>query len=150
MSKRWLTILLFVSLSFNLAVLCSFLYFRLIFPPPCPPPGPHPPMGREMPPEPGFMRGDAEVERLHTKFNETKLHLMQELAKDPVDEVKVASIIDSSLIAQNQLERTLGEKILAYRKTMTAKEAREHFQSRIENMQSRSHKIQRFRDRRLK
>lgn len=107
-------------------------------------------MGREMPPEPGFMRGDAEVERLHTKFNETKLHLMQELAKDPVDEVKVASIIDSSLIAQNQLERTLGEKILAYRKTMTAKEAREHFQSRIENMQSRSHKIQRFRDRRLK
>ncbi len=148
MSKRWLLILLFISLSFNLAVLCSFLYFRLILPPPCPQTLPEPPMGRGMAAGPGFMRGDRDVMRLHEKFTETKLNLMQELAKDPVDEAKVSSIIDSSLIAQSQLERTLGEKILAYRKTMTAQEAREHFQSRIENMQNRSHRMQRIRNRR--
>jgi len=101
-----------------------------------------------MPPEPGFMMNDPDIEKLRQRFDQTKMNLMQELAKDPVNEAKIASIIDSSLIAQNQLERTLGGKILAYRKTMNAAEAREHFQSRIENLKMRSHRIDRIRNRR--
>lgn len=145
MSKRWLVILLFVSFSFNLAVLGSFFYFRLIMPPHCPPP---PMEHRGMGPGQGFMRDDPEIETLHNRFNDTKLNLMQELAKDPINEAKISTIIDSSLIAQNQLERTLGAKMLAYRKTMSAEEAREHFQRRMDRVKMRSQRIEKIRNRR--
>jgi len=57
---------------------------------------------------------------------------MLELAKDPVDMTKVNALIDSSLVAQNNLERRLAERMVAYRKTLTAEEAKEHFQRRAE------------------
>ncbi|MDD2228978.1 MAG: hypothetical protein PHY48_06170 [Candidatus Cloacimonetes bacterium] len=148
MSKRWLAILLFISLSFNVAVLGSFIYFRVFVHPSCPPPHQSEHRGGGMPAEPRFMTQDPEIDKLRERFNNTKLNLMQELSKDPLDEAKIASIIDSSLIAQNQLERTLGGNILAYRKTMSAEEAREHFQRRIKHIQDRSQQFQKIRNRR--
>ncbi|GAB1468400.1 hypothetical protein MASR2M64_11240 [Candidatus Cloacimonadota bacterium] len=148
MSKRWLAILLFISLSFNLAVLGSFCYFRM-YAPRCH--NMHPQedhIGRGMPRQQRFMDNDRETTKLRESFNNTKINLMQELAKDPLDEAKIASIIDSSLIAQSRLERTLGGKILAYRKTMSADEAREHFNQRVKHIRERSRQKQRYTNRR--
>jgi hypothetical protein len=105
-------------------------------------------MQQGMPQEHRFMMGNPEIKKLHDRFNETKRNLMQELAKDPINEAKITSIIDSSLIAQNQLERTLGANLLAYRKTLSAKEAREHFQRRIERVDPRSQRNDNYRNRR--
>jgi hypothetical protein len=81
-----------------------------------------------------FMDRDAEIMHLRDRFDDTKESLMQELSQDPVNEARVNAIIDSSLVAQNNLERRIGEKILAYRKTLSAEEAREHFLRRAERM----------------
>ncbi|MDY0151869.1 MAG: hypothetical protein RBS43_06305 [Candidatus Cloacimonas sp.] len=148
MSKRWLTALLLISFSFNLAVVGSFIYLRLVMPCPVPPPER---LDRQMQPmhrEHGYMANDPEVNVLRRKFTDTKIKLMQELAKNPVDESKVNAIIDSSLYCQNDLEHKLGLKILAYRKTMNAAEAKEHFLRRAENLKNRTHNNPRIRLRR--
>lgn len=147
MSKRWLVALLLISFSFNLAVIGSAIYLRLTMP--CPMPGPAP--GQQMmPPRPesGMMGRDPEIQQLRQRFDDSKVTLMKELAKDPVDEVKINAIIDSSLVVQSNLEHRLGKKILAYRKTMTAAEAREHFQRRADNMKNRSRRFDRIKHRR--
>lgn len=148
MSKKWLFVLLLISLSFNLAVLGSFFYIRFYLPCPAPRPMFKEHMHDGRPPEPFFLHKDVEIEQLRKTFGATKVSLMKELAKDPVDEAKVASIIDSSLVTQNQLERRLGEKILAFRKTLSAEEAREHFQRRLENMDKRSQRMNKLKYRR--
>ncbi len=132
MSKRWLIALLLISVSFNLAVIGSVIYLRLTMPCPLPPRD-----DRRMPPPSHmkpFMDRDAEIMQLRDRFDDTKESLMQELSQDPVNEARVNAIIDSSLVAQNNLERRIGEKILAYRKTLSAEEAREHFLRRAERM----------------
>lgn len=137
MSKSWLIPLLLVSFSFNLAVIGSALYFRCAHT--CPPDRPF--LDRKMPPAAHlrpFMEKDKEIRQLRENFSLSKEVLLQELAKDPVNEARVKEIIDSSLVAQNALERRIGEKILAYRKTLTPEEAREHFLRRVERMKNRS------------
>ena len=94
------------------------------------------------------MDREPEIRNLRQKFDNTKYSLMQELAKDPVDEAKIHTIIDSSLAVQNNLECKLGENILAYRKTLTAEEAREHFLRRAEHLKMRSHNIEKIKHRR--
>lgn len=135
MSKRWIVILLFISLAFNLAVIGSFLYVRLTFgtPPPHPPKGGEHfrgPMDRHG--EGPLVRDNERLQSLRDEFRETKKELMRELAKDPIDETKLNTIIDSSLVAQGKLERELGNALIARRKTMTAEEAKEFFGKRIE------------------
>ncbi len=137
MSKRWLIALLLISVSFNLAVIGSVLYLRFTLP--CAVPPRH--HGKMSPPPRmrPLMDRDAEIQQLRGRFDATKKSLMQELSKDPVNETRVKEIIDSSLVAQNALESRIGEKILAYRKTLSAAEAREHFLRRADRMQHRSH-----------
>jgi len=148
MSKRWLTILLLISAAFNLAVVGSVIYLRLTMP--CPAPPHHEGRPQMMPPQhvQAFLGNDEEIKHMRNKFDATKENLMQELAKDPIDDQKVSEIIDSSLVAQNELERRLGQKIVAYRKTMTPEEAREHFLHRAENMKTHSQKFIKYRNRR--
>lgn len=148
MSKRWLTALLLISISFNLALVGSALYLRLTMPCPVPPPNADHDHMQPMNREHGFMSHDQEINQLREKFDNTKINLMQELAKDPVDEAKVNTIIDSSLYCQNDLEHKMGQRILAYRKTMNAAEAKEHFTRRAENLKNRTHNNHRIRHRR--
>ena len=132
MSKRWLTIILLISVSFNLAFIGSFIYLHRFHRHPQLPGrneemrGPRPFFGH-----PPFER-DEEIRKLRYQFENIKHSLMLELAKDPVDMTKVNALIDSSLVAQNTLERRLAERMVAYRKTLTAEEAKEHFQRRAE------------------
>lgn len=149
MSKRWLIALLLISFSFNLAVMGSVLYLHYSMPCKMPPPKPNEGFMPGPPPEHRMPRlDDPETRELRNKFDDTKVILMQELANDPVNETRVKTIIDSSLIIQNDLEHKLGEKILAYRKTLNAEEAREHFLRRAEHLKKRSREIHKTKIRR--
>lgn len=141
MSKRWLIILLLISVAFNMAVLGSMLFLH--FNRPCsipgmrmdPPPGPPPMFGK-------FNKGHWGMESdslraMRERFGKTKKELMIELAKDPVDEARVKQIINSTLEAQAALERDLGNKLLEMRRGMTAAEAKEHFNAMRERMEMR-------------
>ncbi len=138
MNKRWLIILLLISFAFNLAIVGSFIYIKCTFgnrmcPPP---PPPHLIQG-----SPDFPKNeiwerlpiDDSMHELRKQFMESKRDLMIELAKDPIDEKEINSILENSLINQSALERKLGERLLMLRKTMTAaEEAREFFGKRAE------------------
>lgn len=138
MNKRWLYILLFISLAFNLAVLGSFVFIRFFLPPP---------LDRMHNPE---MEGrgmgdhrmqmwqqhcvdDTEMTQIKTKFADSKHALMSELAKDPIDETKIKTIMDSSLVIHSTLERRLGQRLLTLRKSMGADEAKDFFGKRPGN-----------------
>jgi len=136
MTKRSLLILLGISFAFNLAVLGSLFWLRITRPPLAPPKEFH--MKRPPLPE-HIVRRDRnpEIRRIRELFEQSKLDLMHELRKAEVDEARVLAIINSSLEAQNQLERHLGEHLLHIRRQMTAEEADEYFGKRIEFMQNR-------------
>ncbi|HPA24408.1 MAG TPA: hypothetical protein PLS44_01995, partial [Candidatus Cloacimonas sp.] len=84
MNKRWLIIILLISVSFNLAFIGSFIYLHWFHPHPQPPVrkeemrGPRPLFGH-----PPFER-DEEIRKLRNQFENIKHSLMLELAKDPV------------------------------------------------------------------
>ncbi|MCB5229736.1 MAG: periplasmic heavy metal sensor [Candidatus Cloacimonetes bacterium] len=142
MNKRWLTILLFISIAFNLAILGSFVYLHYIRPP-------YPRSMRQhwqqrtsstpngqFRPDSRFMFSDST--RAHRReFEDAKKELMLELAKDPVDTAKINAIVERSLAAQGKLERDLAEHLLRYRENMSPEEAKEHFTSRAQRMDRR-------------
>lgn len=144
MNKRWLIALLIISFAFNLAVVFSFIYFKVMLPPP-PPPKDHMP---HFSPRDRIRTPDAETIALNKKFNELKITLMEELAKDPLNEARITTIIDSSVVTQNNLERRLGQRLLDNRRKMTAIEAKEHFLKRAEFLRNRAHNIHQRRSRR--
>jgi len=150
MSKHWLVILLFISFAFNLAVIGSFIYLRLTMGPPPPPPmedgrGPH----RYRHDDSLRFKDSEEVNKLRDQFRETKQELMSELAKDPINEARLNSIVDSSLVIQTKLERELGTSLIKLRKSMTPAEAKEFFTKRMDNIQNmhnrRQHQFRRYR-----
>lgn len=141
MSKKLLYILLLISLAFNLAFLGSFFYFRATHPRPprdFPPPGMPGPEGRGRFP---FEESDS-TRALRGVFMETKQELMQELAKDTIDESSINNIIQRSLQAQATLEANLGKRLIELRKKMSAEEAKEFFSDRFKRMDD--HKDFRF------
>jgi hypothetical protein len=136
MTKRSLLILLGISFAFNLAVLGSLFWLRVTRPPFAPPRDFHvmrPPLPEHI------VRPDRnpDIQRVREQFEQSKLDLMRELSKEQVDEARVIAIIESSLEAQNQLERHLGEHLMHIRKQMSAEEAEAYFGKRIEYLQNR-------------
>ncbi len=135
MSKRLMTILLLFSLFLNLGIIGGFIVMRIYrqnhishhYRP-----GPPNERGQERPEVPELR--DPEVIKLRNEFYAIKKELMQEMAKDPVNETEILSIIDRSIQAQSDLERAMGQKLLEYRKNLSAQEAEEHFNTRLERM----------------
>lgn len=140
MTKRSIVILLFVSLAFNLAVLGSILWVHFSRAA-CPAETPLGRLQRTALPQhlhDGHMMWSPEIRQLHTHFNDSKIELMNELAKDPINETDITAIIDSSLDAQSSLERALGYRLLDIRKQMSAAEAEDYFSSRARQMKQRT------------
>lgn len=139
MNKRWLILLLLISASFNLAVLGSFIYFRSIRPCPLDMPGPRPGPHPEFPRHNGAWKffDDDSIKALREEFGAQKKQLMDEIAKDPIDEEHINSIIESSLSAQIKLEREMGRRLIKMRNEMSADEARDFFTKRREEMHQR-------------
>ncbi len=151
MTKRTVLILLFISLAFNLAVLGSILWLR--FSRTCPAgalQSGHPRI--DLPPhlQDAHVMWSPEIRTMHSHFNESKIELMRELAKDPIDETNITAIIDNSLNAQGTLEHALAQRLLDIRKQMTAAEAEEYFSSRAQQMNRRTQAFRQQYNRRQK
>lgn len=137
MSKKLLFILLLVSLAFNLAVLGSFVYLRFVLKPDFPPPPPH--HVRQGKPGPHELKiwqrlePDENIKSMRREFMASKRELMQELAKENLDESRVREILDASLKNQTELETRLGDRLIQLRKTMSAEEAKEFFGKRMDH-----------------
>ncbi|MCB5246911.1 MAG: periplasmic heavy metal sensor [Candidatus Cloacimonetes bacterium] len=78
---------------------------------------------------------DPQVIALRDSFLVIKKELLQELAKDPVNEAKITAIIERSIGAQSEMERALADKLLEYRKSLGPAEAKEHFNGRLDRME---------------
>jgi hypothetical protein len=136
MSKKLLYILLLISLAFNLAFVGSFIYLKAL--------RPRPPRDFRDTRRPDFdkhrwqpiMESDS-TRAFRDAFLASKKQLMEELAKESIDETAINAIIQSSLQAQAALETDLGKRLIALRKTMTPAEAKEHFTDRIKQMNER-------------
>ncbi len=137
MNKRWLTILLLVSLAFNLAILGSFVFIRIYMGRMgCPPPPS--PDGRKggflPPPMLDKLRNDEGFQAIKHSLDEKRRELMTELAKDPIDEPRIQGILSETLSAQTAFEQKMGEELLNLRKEMTPEEARDFFARRAEHI----------------
>ncbi|NLO44533.1 MAG: periplasmic heavy metal sensor [Candidatus Cloacimonetes bacterium] len=149
MSKRLLFILFSISLAFNLAFIGSLLWFHLRISK-AKQRAPRTRERIELPTHVNDMRHNPQIDQLRSDFESYKLKLMEELAKQTLDEERILSIIDSSLVAQSDLEQSLGENLVQIRKQMTPDEAKDYFQSRAEHMKRRTEMFNRRHDRRNK
>ncbi len=141
MSKRWIVILLLLSVAFNLAVLGSFVYLRFMmpYPPHCAPlPDRHPgefhgrPLRR-------LLSEDDQFRQARRQFHENKRVFMEELLKDDIDEIALQRILENSLAAQGAMEQRIGYHMIELRKSMSAEEARQFFGRHIERMKEQTH-----------
>lgn len=140
MSKRLLTIFLLISLALNAGIMGGMFVMGLFrhnhnmhhyqrFPEGPAPRGQEPWMARRM--------ENAQTQTLRVAFRATKTELMQELAKNPIDETRINAIIEKSITAQSKLERALATQLLESRKAMSAQEAKQNFQERLDRMNRR-------------
>lgn len=138
MSKRLLTILLFVSLFLNAGIIGGMIVMGVFrhnhithhYQPEGPAPRDRDRGGIRDIPE----LNDPQVIALRDSFLSIKKELLRELAKDPIDEAKINTIIEKSIGAQSNMERALAHKLLEHRKTLSAAEAKEHFDGRLDRM----------------
>ena len=119
MSKRLLVILLLISVLVNIGFLIGMLdtsvrryYHDMHFskPPEAPATGVSSFKAFE----------DDNIRALKAQVRTTRTELMQELAKDPLNEARVNQLIQSSISTQNAMEQAMGTKLIEYRKTLSA------------------------------
>ncbi len=142
MSKRWIVILLFVSLAFNLAVLGVFLYTSFFGRMPFCPADSRP--ARELA-EHRFSREDRdkarpeftlanrdEIKQLRSEFMQKRREFIKALSKENINEQEVLAAMQTSLAAQEKLESKIGTSMLELRKKMTPEQAKDYFQKILE------------------
>ncbi|MBM4399611.1 MAG: periplasmic heavy metal sensor [Candidatus Cloacimonetes bacterium] len=150
MSKQWIVILLLISLAFNLAVLGIFLYTSIYHKPPFCPPGMRPPheMGRPDLPDrdkdkdkfPFAFENREEIKALRDTFMLKRREFMQIMRNEPFNEKEALAAMETSLKAQEGLEKKLGTSLIEKRKKMSPEEAKEFFERRKDRFRRRYRK----------
>ncbi len=147
MSKRLLTILLFISVAFNLAVVGSVFWLHTLLPrPPM-----HPREHFERPNLPDHLKElpwDPQLRELRKQYDRDRILLLKELAQADFQESTALALIDSSLAAQGKLEQALANRLLNVRAHMSAEEAKEYFETRANHIEKRSNRIPNMQERR--
>lgn len=148
MSKHWLTIVLFISLAFNLAVMLMFSYMSIYHRPPFCPPGMERPMDRDshkdrrtkLKPElKQLMKNNREEMRdYREEFAQKRKDFMKTLANDTLRVKDAEAAMEASLKAHEALERKLGSSLINLRSNMSAEEAKIFFRERMNDM-NRNH-----------
>jgi len=147
MSKNLLTILLFISLAFNLAVLGSVFWLHSQRPK-------HHPRFHERNDRPQLpehlqeLPWDPSLRDLRQAYDRDRILLMRELAKADYDVQLANALIDSSLSDQAQLEKALAIRFLELRSKMSRAEASEYFEARAAQIERRSNRFSRIHERR--
>jgi Spy/CpxP family protein refolding chaperone len=146
MSKRWIVILLFISLAFNLAVLIMFLHISVFHKEPFFHPGFKSPSEmrdndirdhfRRPRPE-DMLENKDEIRKLREDFREKRREFMEIMRKDNFIEEDAIKAMEATHQAQEILEKRLGESIIEYRKKLTPTEAREYFKLREDRKNER-------------
>jgi len=142
MSKRWIVILLLISLAFNLAVMGMFISITIFHRPPCPLPeegnprwghGPDRPQGMGMPPmlaqRFGFNR--EKIMPCNIEFSEKRTAFLATLAKSDFSEQEARLALNQSLAAHQKLEAVMGNDLIELRKKMTPEEAHQVFEKML-------------------
>lgn len=142
MNKRWLVIVLFISLAFNLAIVVMFSYMSVCHKPPFCPPGMKPPFERDnkrMPPpiendKIKKMMGEdkAEMKKFRDDFSQKRNAFMKTLIKDSLNVKEAEAAMDASLKAHENLERHLGQSLIKVRQNISSQEAQTIFKERLE------------------
>jgi uncharacterized membrane protein len=152
MSKRWIVILLCISLAFNIAVMGMFLFMTVYHRPPFCPPGME--RGRdgdrERKPDaelnPAMRKlmdeNKAEMRKFRDDFAQKRRDFMLILANDTLNVKAAEAAMEASLKAHEDLERKLGSSMINLRKNMKPADAKAFFTERMERMQ---HKTDKFR-----
>lgn len=151
MNKRWLVIVLFISLAFNLAIVAMFSYMSLCHKPPFCPPGMKPPFERDhhrMPPPDDndkirkLMGEDKEdMIKFRDDFSKKRDAFMKTLVKDTLNVKEAEAAMDASLIAHENLERHLGQSLIKVRQKLSSEEARTIFKDRLDRFNKRKDKF---------
>jgi hypothetical protein len=137
MSKRWIVILLFVSLAFNLAVMVMFLHLTVFgkhlgFPPHFRPSTEfrdnNPRHIQRVTPRPEDMLVNKdEIRKLKDEFRQKRREFMETLRQENFSEEDALKAMEASRVAQDILEKRLGNSLIEFRKKLTAREAKEYF-----------------------
>jgi hypothetical protein len=148
MTKKFMFIILLVSLAFNLAFIGSFLYWRHEFRhdfmrehpgremrshrpaqwdgPPMAPPG-------RRPDDMGWMGNKQIIEPYRVKFVESKVEFFKELQRPVVNEEILKQKLQASLQNHTELEKQIGLRLIEMRKKMTPQQADEFFGRHVKN-----------------
>jgi len=92
----------------------------------------------------GMWADSDSIRALRTTFRQTKEEFMQELAKEPINEATLNTVLERSLAEQSVLERQLGQRLIERRKEMSPEEAKEFFNRRAERIRRFSERINRI------
>lgn len=140
MSKRWLTILLFVSLAFNLAVLIVFLHLTVFSRDGGRPFSlraftefmqDNPKHIQRVTPRPEEMLVNKdEIKALRDEFRQKRREFMEVLRQENFSEKDAVNAMKASRAAQDILEQRLGTSLIDFRKKLTPREAKEYFKPR--------------------
>lgn len=147
MSKRMTTILLMISMAFNLAVLGVFIFIHTTGRTPFPPPPPRHERGMLDAPPGGAPRGQtkwmadcmregmANCQPQRDSFQVDRMQFIQTLKAAKFNETASRDALEKSLLAHAQMEKSLGENLIAMRKKMTAEQAKQFFERRFGHRQ---------------
>jgi hypothetical protein len=139
MSKRWIVILLFISLAFNLAVMIMFLHITAFRKPL------FNPSLRSKYTSSSYERRDSEksrkrpedmlankeeIQMLKENFRVKRRDFLNAMRQENFNEQAAIIAMQASLQAQELLEEKLGNSLIEFRKKITPEEAREYFRDR--------------------
>jgi Spy/CpxP family protein refolding chaperone len=140
MNKRWLVIVLFASLAFNLAVMLMFAYISIYHRPPFHSMNPKPRMEQwehkfeyhhRITPKPeDMLTNKDEIKKLKDDFRQKRREFMETLRQENFSEEDAYKAMEVSRQAQDILEKRLGNSLIEFRKKLTPREAKEYFKPR--------------------
>ena len=130
--KKFLMILLAISLVFNIAFISVFIYRTVIERPHFAPP-PKPNLKKYPELRERILEKKRQIQPLYREFMQSKRDFMKCLREPTFDENKLKNKLDRTVKEQNKMERELGKKLIELRKDMTPAEARIFFSGRMMN-----------------
>lgn len=156
MNKRWLIIVLFISLAFNLAVMIMFSYVSFYHKPPFCPPHMRAPFEKEHSGKHKSIKNDkiremmgedkAEMKKYRDDFAQKRDAFMKTLTKDTLNVKEAEAAMDASLKSHEELERHLGLSLIKVRQQLTATEAKTIFKERLDRINNHKDRFRHRRD----
>lgn len=144
MSNRTLSILVVISLSFNIAFLGMFLFHRIRGPL-----SPHDPRELNMPPElrDFLMQSREKFKPLRDDFEQSRRILSDALAEEEYDESRLLQLLEETLQKQDVMERAMGMHLIELRKNMTPEQAENFFKKHRPRFEKIKERVEQWKER---